>query len=393
MRRDYDLAIVGGGIHGAGIAQAAAARGQRVLVLEQTGIASGTSSRSSKLIHGGLRYLEQGDIGLVRECLRERAILLKIAPDLVTLKPFYIPVYPHTKRRPWLLRLGLAAYALLAWPRAGAGFSTLPRRDWDRLDGLRIEGLQTVLQYWDAQTDDALLTRAVMASAQSLGAELVMPARFTAAQHAGDGWELSYTHDGREHSVKARVLVNAAGPWANEVLAGIAPTPVALNMDTIQGTHIVVPGNGHRGCYYVEAPQDGRAVFVLPWYGKVMVGTTETPYSGDPAAVRPLPAEIDYLLTVLAQYFPNYARATPAVLESFAGLRVLPAAADRPFVRSRDMVLSVDRADKPRLLTLYGGKLTSYRADAEKVMKRLQASLPARPPIADTRNLPLVPEK
>jgi glycerol-3-phosphate dehydrogenase len=391
MSRDYDLAIVGGGIHGAGVAQAAAARGQRVLVLEQTGIASGTSSRSSKLIHGGLRYLEQGDIGLVRECLRERAILLNIAPDLVKLKPFFIPVYPNTKRRPWLLRLGLAAYALLAWPHAGAGFSTLPRRDWDRLDGLRTEGLQAVLQYWDAQTDDALLTRAVMASAQSLGAELAMPARFMAAEWAQDNWLLHYTEGGRELSVQARVLVNAAGPWANEALARIAPKPEALAMDTVQGTHIVVPGEGHRGCYYVEAPQDGRAVFVLPWYNKVMVGTTETPYLGDPAEVRPLPAEIDYLLTVLAHYFPDYARETPTVLESFAGLRVLPAAAKRPFERSRDSVMKVDNSDKPRLLTLYGGKLTSYRADADKMMKRLQASLPVRSPVADTSKLPLAP--
>ena len=212
MSRAYDLAIIGGGIHGAGVAQAAAALGYRVLVLEQNAIASGTSSRSSKLIHGGLRYLEQGSIGLVRECLHERALLLKLAPDLVRLKPFYIPVYPQTRRRPWQLRLGLSAYALLAWPRAGAKFRTLARREWDQLDGLRTDGLQAVFQYWDAQTDDAALTRAVLHSAQTLGATVKIPAEFISATLLPTSCSVRYTHENATHEITARVLVNAAGP-------------------------------------------------------------------------------------------------------------------------------------------------------------------------------------
>src|ERR1700690_2791910 len=138
--RDFDVLVVGGGIHGAGVLQAAVAAGHRALLIEQSGIASGTSSRSSKLIHGGLRYLETGQFALVRESLRERALMLRLAPDLVHLQRFYIPVYAHTRRRPWQLRLGLSLYALLASLRPEARFGTVPRREWDRLEGLRTAG-------------------------------------------------------------------------------------------------------------------------------------------------------------------------------------------------------------------------------------------------------------
>ena len=166
MTGQYDLVVIGAGIHGVGVAQAAAAAGYSVLVLEQTGIASATSCRSSKLIHGGLRYLESGQLNLVRESLRERDILLRIAPQLVQLVPFYIPVYRHTARRPWQIRAGLALYAVLGNLRRHAWFAALPRVQWGNLDGLATENLQAVFRYQDAQTDDAALTQAVMRSAQ-----------------------------------------------------------------------------------------------------------------------------------------------------------------------------------------------------------------------------------
>ncbi|MEE8343300.1 MAG: FAD-dependent oxidoreductase, partial [Gammaproteobacteria bacterium] len=178
----YHVGIIGGGIHGVGVAQRAAAQGYTVLVLEKAGLAAGTSSRSSKLIHGGLRYLESAQFGLVRECLRERSLLLQIAPELVRLQPFMVPVYRHTRRRPWQLRLGLSLYALLGGMDKENRFTTIPRRHWDQLDGLATEGLEKVYRYRDAQTDDALLTRAVMNSAQELGAELAMPANFLGAK-------------------------------------------------------------------------------------------------------------------------------------------------------------------------------------------------------------------
>src|SRR6202163_1337857 len=179
--KHYDVVIIGGGIHGAGVLQAAVASGRKALLIERQALASGTSSRSSKLIHGGLRYLESGQFALVRESLRERAIHLRIAAELVELKPFFIPVYRDTRRRPWQLQLGLWVYALLGGFDASTRFGTVPKREWSALDRLEPHGLYACIRYEDAQTDDALLTRAVVQSALSLGAELAMPASFTGA--------------------------------------------------------------------------------------------------------------------------------------------------------------------------------------------------------------------
>ncbi|MDX1251929.1 MAG: FAD-dependent oxidoreductase [Gammaproteobacteria bacterium] len=389
MSRVYDLAVIGGGIHGAGIAQAAAARGHSVLVLEQSGLASGTSSRSSKLIHGGLRYLESGQLALVRECLQERAVLLKIAPDLVRLQPFYISVYPDTSRRPSQLRMGLSLYALLGGMDQAARFHSVPRSKWGDLDGLDTTQLQVVFQYWDGQTDDAALTRAVMRSAQDMGAELSLPSVFTGAEIGEQRCTVHYQHDGRQYICEALALVNAAGPWVNRILDKITPSSSQLGVELVQGTHIVVSGQVTQGIYYVEAPRDRRAVFVMPWQGRVMVGTTETVYHGDPAAVQPLDEEKGYLLETLAHYFPAYR--TPGqqtILSAFAGLRVLPAGPGTAFGRPRDTLLHSGLGD--RLLSVYGGKLTAYRITAEKVMRQLAPVLPQRRVVADTRELRLI---
>ena len=388
MSERYDVVIVGAGIHGVGIAQAAAARGHRVLVLEQQAIAAGTSSRSSKLIHGGLRYLEQFDLKLVRECLRERELLLRLAPRLVYLTPFYIPVYAHTRRRPWQVRAGLSLYALLGGLRAHARFQTLPRNRWDTMQGLEREGLQAVFRYCDAQTDDAALTRAVMASASSLGAELWIPATFEQATLHADGCEIRFNCDGTAHTVQSRVLVNAAGPWVNQVAARISPALSQPPIDLIQGTHIVVDEAVADSIYYVEAPQDGRAIFIMPWHDQTtLVGTTETAFMGDdPAQVEPLPGEERYLLDVLHRYFPH---ASSDVLTRFAGVRVLPRGPGGAFRQSREILFVTDRPRQPRVLGVYGGKLTSYRADAQQALRHLADALPARQPIADTRQLTL----
>ena len=388
MSERYDLVIVGAGIHGVGIAQAASARGHRVLVLEQQAIAAGTSSRSSKLIHGGLRYLEQFDFKLVRECLRERELLLRIAATLVHLTPFYIPVYAHTRRRPWQVRAGLSLYAALGGLRAHARFSSVPRKRWDILQGLDRDGLQAVFRYCDAQTDDAALTRAVMASASSLGAELWMPATFEHATLHADHCEISVTCDGAAHSLQARVLVNAAGPWVGQVAARISPALPQPAIDLIQGTHIIIDGVVADSIFYVEAPQDGRAIFIMPWHDhSTLVGTTETTFSGDdPARVEPQPGEEEYLLDVLQHYFPQ---ASGKVRARFAGVRVLPRGAGGAFRESREILFVTDRSRLPRVLGVYGGKLTSYRADAQQALRYLADALPARKPIANTRTLPL----
>ncbi|MDE2089910.1 MAG: FAD-dependent oxidoreductase [Gammaproteobacteria bacterium] len=392
MSERYDLIIVGAGIHGAGVAQAAAARGYSVLVLERHGLAHGTSSRSSKLIHGGLRYLETAQLGLVYECLRERARLLRLAPALVRLRQFHFPVYRHTQRRPWQLRLGLSVYALLGGLTRANRFNTVPRRLWDTLDGLETRDLQAVFRYQDAQTDDAALTRAVMHSALALGAELRMPATFLGADLEAREVTVHYACAGETRSCSSRVLVNAAGPWVNAVLDKVRPAPSVLDIDLVQGAHILVPGTLTQGIYYLEAPRDRRAVFVMPWRGDTLVGTTETSYRGDPDAVHALEEEKAYLLETLGRYFPAYAsQPGRSILTAYAGLRVLPAGGGTPFTRSRETVLHADYPARPRILSIYGGKLTAYRATAGKVMDRLAHSLPRRTPVADTRVLELKP--
>ncbi|MHC4109085.1 MAG: FAD-dependent oxidoreductase [Planctomycetota bacterium] len=395
MRERYDIVIVGGGIHGVGVAQAAAAHGHSVLLLEQSErLAAGTSSRSSKLIHGGLRYLEYARFSLVAESLRERALLLELAPELVRLRWFYVPVYRHTRRRPWQIRVGLSLYAMLGRLRKENRFEAVPADEWNGLDGLATEGLAAVFRYRDAQADDAQLTRAVMRSAQDLGAELAMPATFAGARLEEDGCRLELLHDGHQVTCHARVVVNAAGPWAPAVLDRIDPKPAARPVELVQGAHILVRGPIERGIYHVEAPSDGRAVLVIPWQGNTLVGTTETPFHGDPDDVRPLAEEQRYLSGVLTHYFPSYGEnGQVPILDSFAGLRVLPAGPGRFADRPRDVFLDLDRSERPRVLSIWGGKLTTYRSTAEKVMRRIATSLPKSRVVADTRTLKLTAER
>lgn len=393
MTTHYDLVIVGAGINGAGVAQAAAADGHSVLLLEKTAIAAGTSRGSSKLIHGGLRYLETYEFGLVRESLHERALLCRIAPDLVQLKDFFIPIYRETRRRPLLLHAGLSLYFGLSGFDKSARYGVVPRRDWESLDGLKTDGLTSVFRYHDAQTDDRLLTEAVVNSARSLGAELVCPARFVATKLTAAGTEVTYEAGGAEHTVQARVLVNAAGHWANDVLSRVEPAIPIMPIERVQGAHIVVSGQLDKGFYYVESPRDGRAVFVMPWYDEILVGTTETRFHGDPDSVHALPTEIRYLCKVLGHYFPAYrGMAASDVKKTYVGVRVLQAGEGHVFSRSRDVIMRTDRPASegpPRVFTLYGGKLTTYRKIAEQVMEQLAASLPARKAVADTSTLRL----
>jgi glycerol-3-phosphate dehydrogenase len=387
----YDVVVIGGGIQGTGIAYAAAAAGHSVLLLEKNALATGTSCKSSKLIHGGLRYLESGQLSLVRESLRERRILLDIAPDLVKLKPFYIPVYDTTRRRPWQLRVGLSAYAVLGGFGPGASFGVVPRREWSELDGLQLRGLRTVFRYHDGQTDDAALTHAVMRTAQSLGAELAMPATFLGADLGDSTVTVRYANNGAERECEGRVLVSAAGAWAAEVADRITPTVGVPPLELVQGTHLIVPGKLTHGLYYVESPRDGRAIFVMPWKGQTLVGTTETRFRGDPDEVEPLLSEKQYLVNVMRHYFPRHANLSVRDLSgAFAGLRVLPSGPGHAFHRSREVLISPDRLSHPRFVGVYGGKLTAWRATAEQVMDRIGGSLPARPPRADTRTHRLV---
>ncbi len=391
MTERVDLLVVGGGIHGVGVAQAAAAAGHSVLLVEKTALAAGTSSRSSKLIHGGLRYLETYQFGVVRECLRERSILLRIAPDLVRLEPIHLPMYRDGKRRPWVIFAGLSLYALLARFGPGSAFSRLKPAELDRLPGLKREGLRCVFRFHDARTDDLLLTRAVMSSAMDLGARLWQKAECLGLRLTQDEVVASIGHRGEQREIVARVAINAAGPWAAQMLDRVTPTVGRPAIELIQGAHIVLTDPVVDRCYYLENPRDGRGVFALPWHGGTLVGTTETRFHGHPDKVSPRKSEVRYLRRVMTHFFPEPMRSFSGTTGSFAGLRVLPASGEHAFRRSRETMLAVDRETGPRLLTILGGKLTAYRATALKVMERIGHRLPDRRARADTSVLPLKP--
>jgi glycerol-3-phosphate dehydrogenase len=386
--RELDVVVVGGGIQGVGAAQAAAAAGHSVALLERREAAIGTSSRSSKLIHGGLRYLESRQFSLVRESLAERRTLLQIAPHLVRLVPFHIPVYRGMSRGPLMIRAGLSLYAALGNLRPSARFEALPRACWGDLDGLATDGLRAVFRYHDGQTDDAALCRAVLASAIELGAFAEIGAEVVRLERGAGAprWHVHYRHGAGEETLRARVVINAAGPWVNRVAALASPAPPTREVDLVGGTHIELAGELRRGIYYTEAPSDRRAVFSIPWRGRVMVGTTETPYSGDPGAVTPNGDEIDYLLGVHRRYFPE---SRGEVSDAWAGLRVLPRSGGSAFSRPRDVTLVAESAARPSWVSVYGGKLTGYRHTARQILEQVAPTLGTAKRRADTRTLRL----
>ena len=367
-----------------GVAQAAAAAGSSVLLLEKNQLACGSSSRSSKLIHGGLRYLESGQFSLVHECLHERQLLMTLAPDLVHLDEFYIPRYESTSRSSLTLRAGLFLYSILGGFKASTHFHSLNKKHWSSLDGLKREGLKAVYQYYDARTDDHALTHAVMRSAIELGAELAIPAEFVSAQCEQDLLHITYLDNGIEKHCQAGALVNATGAWINSVLEKIIPASSAVTIDLVQGTHLVLDEIPIRHCFYLEAPQDKRAIFLMPWKNKTLLGTTETRFSGLPENVQPQQSEKDYLLEVVQHYFPE--NTNFSVVDAFAGLRVLASGEENDFSKPRDTVL---HQSHDRVINIYGGKLTTYRSTAERVMKKLSSVLPAEKRKALTENIKL----
>lgn len=382
---ELDIVVIGAGIHGAGVAQAAAAAGYGVLVLEKNEVAAGTSSKSSKLIHGGLRYLESYQFSLVRKSLKERAVLCRIAPDLVKLQPFYIPIYKKTTRRPWQIQLGLSLYAFLGGLHKENLFKCVKRKDIKNLDQLEQTNLQKVYQYNDGQTNDVNLTKAVMFSAKKLGAELKCPASVVSIVKNEKGFKITYKEGNKEKSIQAKVIVNATGPWVNELHELITPKVNSLDVDLVQGTHIIIDTPAPSGIYYLEA-EDKRAVFVMPYEFegelKTMVGTTEKLFQGKADDVKPSEEEVEYLLNLYKSYFPKHKEVN--VIHKFAGLRVLPKDDGSMFARPRDTIL---HWAMPNLLTLYGGKVTAYRSTSELVIKKIKPFLDKRQRVAHTDQL------
>ncbi|MBU0482451.1 MAG: FAD-dependent oxidoreductase [Proteobacteria bacterium] len=382
--KHFEIIVIGGGIQGAGCAQAAAAAGYSVLLLEQERWGFGTSSRSSKLIHGGLRYLETFQFGLVRKSLAERKILRRIASTLVHPLPFFIPVYKSSRHQGWKVFAALSLYRLFAGADELANFRHLPQSEWHTLSGLNREGLKHVFQYWDTQTDDRLLTRAVAGSAAGLGATTREHARFIKATAENRSCTVTYSEKGAEHQATCRVLINAGGPWVAEVQTHISGAPPPPKIDLVKGSHIVLADKLHDGIFYLESPVDRRPMFIMPWQGNTLVGTTEKIFTGDPAAVSASDVEILYLLKAVAHYFPDF---KCEVLESFAGLRVLTGWESSFSDRPRDTLIQYDDRGAPRIISLYGGKLTTYRATAESIIKKVAPTLGKREHPQDTSEI------
>jgi len=374
----YDLVIVGGGINGTGIAMEAASRGLRVLLCEQQDLAEGTSSRSSKLIHGGLRYLEHGHLRLVRESLSERETLLHMAPHIVWPLRFRLPLTPG-QRPAWMLRVGLWLYDHLSRR------NHLPAsRRCHFADGDLKPALATGFEYSDAWVDDARLVVLCARQAADDGARILPRCRCVNARRNGEGWQVELRHrdSGQREVVAARAIVNASGPWINLVFDAVLSEPPPHPVRLVKGSHIVVPSITHDKYAYILQNSDGRVVFVLPYETDYsLIGTTETAHAGDPANPAVSAAEEAYLLASINQHFGQQ-RSAGDICYRFAGVRpLLDDRAGSMGAISRDYRLELSPADHGApLLSVYGGKITSFRRLAEKCLDRLAPFFPALGP-------------
>jgi glycerol-3-phosphate dehydrogenase len=392
----FDVVVVGAGINGTGIARDAALRGLRVLLLDKSDIAAGTTSWSSRLIHGGLRYLEYGEIGLVHESLQERERLLHIAPHLVLPIPLTLPIYDYHKRGPWLIRAGMLAYDVLSYNK------TLPRhRMFDRdgalahEPGLNPDGLKAAARYYDAQIEfpERISVENVL-DAVAHGAEVRTHANVTKiVLEGGVVRGIRYRdRDGASHSARTRVVVNVAGPWVDAMLAraGVEPGRSPL-LGATKGSHIVVapfPG-APSDAMYIEAKTDGRPYFIIPWNGLYLIGTTDTRYDGDPDLVVPTESEIAYLLNETTIAIPGCGLTRESVLYAYAGLRPLPNHDGSESAITRRHIIHDHRPKVSGLLSIIGGKLTTYRNLAEHTVDKVGSLLGVKLPPSTTARLPL----
>jgi glycerol-3-phosphate dehydrogenase len=363
----FDLLILGGGITGAGVALDAASRGLRVALIDKGDFASGTSSVSSKLVHGGLRYLEHGDFKLVYEALHERRLLLQNAPHQVRPLRFIIPYYKGSRVSPWKWRAGLLLYDLLA------GSGNLRRSQPFRVGrllrefpGLRATGLTGGAEYHDAQMDDARLCIEVIHTAARQGAQVANYVEAVAfEQSAGrvTGVRALDRIAGRELTIQARQVLNATGPWVDAVcrLAGEHDAPW---LRPTKGAHLIAPGRGLSGAFLLLHPQDGRVFFVIPWLGKTLLGTTDTLFEDSPEKLTVTPKDETYLLEGF-----NHHLSPPLepgdILGKFVGLRpLLRSRKDEPSSMTREFHLFPSQSG---LLSVAGGKYTTFRHMAEVI--------------------------
>lgn len=372
----WDVVIIGGGINGAGIARDAALRGLKVLLLEKNDFGSGTSSWSSRLIHGGLRYLEYGEIPLVYESLRERRVLREVAPHLVTKLRINIPVYDHSKRGLLLLRAGMIAYDLLSLGKSLPNHRVLDRDEFLRNEpGVNPAGLRGGVQYYDAQVAYAerLVIENILA-AHDAGAcvENYSPVTSIVVENGRVGG-VAYRNrqTGQETQAESRIVVNASGPWVDDVLAKTT-LPRRKLIGGTKGSHIIVGvfEGAPKDAFYVEAHSDGRPFFIIPWNGQYLIGTTDIRYDGDPAEAAASPGEIEYLLEETNRIFPQAKLAIEDIHYTYAGVRPLPRSAGPESAITRKHIIRHHEEAKG-LWTVIGGKLTTYRSLAEDAVDRI----------------------
>ncbi len=401
----FDLIVVGAGVNGAGIARDAAMRGLRTLLLDKGDLASGTTSWSSRLIHGGLRYLEHREVGLVRESLRERERLLRMAPHLVQPLPLLIPIYKGDKRGPWLIRAGMLAYDLLSYDKSLDRHRMLSREEaLKRAPGLDPSGLQGAAVYYDAQVEYAerLAVENALA-AREQGASVLTYARvdrlLLEAESGSDsasvrGVTFTDLLDGGTYRVHAAVTLNVAGPWVDEVLAELNGKAKRMIGGT-KGSHIVVdpfPGAPH-DALYVEARVDGRPFFIIPWNDQVLIGTTDSRYTGDLDQVEADEAEIAYLIAETNRVLPKAGLTRDSVRFTYSGVRPLPYQEDgrEGGITRRHIVYDHARGREKvqGLLSIVGGKLTTYRNLAEHAVDMVFRKLDRPVPPCTTAQVPL----
>lgn len=384
----WDLLVVGAGITGAGIARDAAMRGLRVLVVDGRDLAYGTSSRSSRLIHGGVRYLEQGEIGLVYEALRERRRLYKIAGHLVAPVQFLFPAYRGDRLPLWKLRVGLTLYDALSLYRS-RGHRTLSPAATRRLEPLlAAEGLRGAVSYEDAVTDDARLTLTTLQSARRHGAQVLTYSPVVALRREAE-LHVAELADGSR--VRARAVFVAAGPWTSEKLLGSAGRQL---LSLSRGIHVVLRAADLplRQPVVVQAAKERRILFVVPWGARTYLGTTDTAYEGDPGASGVTTADADELFKIIGRILPGEGLRHDRIVSAWSGVRPLVRAASAgdgdtvELSRSHRIVET-----ESGVFALVGGKLTTYRAMAEEAVDKVEAALGLDLPRCSTHRLPLVP--
>ena len=372
----FDVLVVGGGIFGAGIARDGALRGLRVALIDKADFASGTSSRSSKLIHGGFRYLEQAAYRLVMESCRERQILQKIAPHLVKPLPFLLPVYQGAQRSLGKMRLGMALYDALALYRNTARHRGLSAAATvEKEPQLATQGLRGSIMYYDCQEDDARFCVENVLHAVQLGAECLNYCELSGFVSQNGAIVAAKVEDrigSNSIEVRAKCFINAAGPWVDRV-AGLGGAGGSYLKPT-KGVHILLPKLTEQHAIAFQAKRDGRIMFVLPWNDCTIVGTTDTDYSGDPDDVHAEASDIEYILAEVRALFPEIRVDYSDVITTFAGLRPLLHRGNgtNPSARSREWQIIQHGAN---FMSIAGGKYTTYRAEAEKIVDELLRKL------------------